>query len=507
MSTGSAAIPQLKAAPDAEPDRRAPRRRPLARARARAHAGRRGRRRRDRARRRDDARATDGHGLALTAEAPVSWPSGAFVRVDRLTDEARACIERSADFAAAIGSPVLTIHLYAPLSPGRVPRRAAARRGRDPGSFLRFYARRLPDRGRHAADRERAARPADARRRRSSSPQIGGHWRDLRRWHARVPELGFTLRHLARGALPQLRGRVPARSSGSPPTRSSASSATSRSSARRSRSRTSPTPTACSARAFRTAAGELDLDPVVRRLGELCPLRRRGDQRARPGALARHEGRLPAARARVQRADHRRAGPAAAAPAAGEPRLGDRARAPRSGAVPARAAGALRRAAHPPHRRRRLDRARAHHLPRRASARSGSRSSTPTRPRSPPTAAPARRPSSRTCATSSATCATPAASSALVAEERPDVVFHLAAYKHVDWAELYPEEFVDTNLQGSWNVLRAADRGGVDTVIVASTDKAALADELLRADEALHGAADRVLGPRGRRAARIACGS
>src|SRR5262249_25726181 len=50
-----------------------------------------------------------------------------------------------------------------------------------------------------------------------------------------------------------------------------------------------------------------------------------------------------------------------------------------------------------------------------------------------------------------------------------------AAYKHVDWAESYPEEFVDTNLVGSWNVLRAADAAGVETVVVASTDKAALA--------------------------------
>src|SRR4051794_22294828 len=48
-------------------------------------------------------RGTEGHDLVLLAEAPVSWPSGAFVRVDRLTDEARACIERSASFAAAIG--------------------------------------------------------------------------------------------------------------------------------------------------------------------------------------------------------------------------------------------------------------------------------------------------------------------------------------------------------------------------------------------------------------------
>ena len=41
---------------------------------------------------------------AVTAEAPVAWPSGAFVRVDRLDDEARAGIERSARFAAGIGA-------------------------------------------------------------------------------------------------------------------------------------------------------------------------------------------------------------------------------------------------------------------------------------------------------------------------------------------------------------------------------------------------------------------
>jgi FlaA1/EpsC-like NDP-sugar epimerase len=62
-----------------------------------------------------------------------------------------------------------------------------------------------------------------------------------------------------------------------------------------------------------------------------------------------------------------------------------------------------------------------------------------------------------------------------IARARPDVIFHLAAYKHVDWAEVFPEEFVDTNLHGSWNVLRAADGARVETVVVASTDKAALA--------------------------------
>src|SRR3954454_17036837 len=41
--------------------------------------------------------------LTITAEAPIAWPSGAFVRVDRLDDEARSGIERSAEFAARVG--------------------------------------------------------------------------------------------------------------------------------------------------------------------------------------------------------------------------------------------------------------------------------------------------------------------------------------------------------------------------------------------------------------------
>ena len=43
-----------------------------------------------------------------------------------------------------------------------------------------------------------------------------------------------------------------------------------------------------------------------------------------------------------------------------------------------------------------------------------------------------------------------------IGRARPHLIFHLAAYKHVDWAEIYPDEFLDTNLHGSWNVLRAA---------------------------------------------------
>src|SRR3954451_6132169 len=54
---------------------------------------------------------------SVAAEAPVAWPSGAHLRVDRLDDESRAGLQRSARFAAGVGSPVLTIHLYTPLEP------------------------------------------------------------------------------------------------------------------------------------------------------------------------------------------------------------------------------------------------------------------------------------------------------------------------------------------------------------------------------------------------------
>src|SRR5438093_13717094 len=76
---------------------------------------------------------------AVTAEAPVAWPSGAHVRVDRLDDEARAGIERSPRFAAQVGSPVLTIHLFVPLSPDEF-RSSDAVDAAAVEEFLGFYA-------------------------------------------------------------------------------------------------------------------------------------------------------------------------------------------------------------------------------------------------------------------------------------------------------------------------------------------------------------------------------
>src|SRR5918994_8006241 len=136
-------------------------------------------------------RALEGRELAVTAEAPVSWPGGAFVRIDRLDREVREGIERSAEFAAGIGSPVLTIHLFS-------PRDAVEYRSAGPPDegeverFLRFYADACGARGVSPLIENT---PPVLRMRVGGfylSP-IGGHWRDLIEWGKRIPELGFTI--------------------------------------------------------------------------------------------------------------------------------------------------------------------------------------------------------------------------------------------------------------------------------------------------------------------------
>src|SRR3954447_976281 len=138
MSSGSAAIPLLKAAPEAEQiaDRLAggdwrglelclaPRHAETAEALEKAIAV---------------GREVTERGLALTAECPVAWPSGAFVRVDRLDDEARRGIEASVRFAAGIGAGVLTIHLFVPMTPEEY-RDHGALDDAAVEAYLRFYA-------------------------------------------------------------------------------------------------------------------------------------------------------------------------------------------------------------------------------------------------------------------------------------------------------------------------------------------------------------------------------
>ncbi len=57
-------------------------------------------------------------------------------------------------------------------------------------------------------------------------------------------------------------------------------------------------------------------------------------------------------------------------------------------------------------------------------------------------------------------------------QERPEVVFHAAAYKHVPLVEANPEGGFTTNVLGTLAVCEAAAESGAERVVVISTDKA-----------------------------------
>jgi len=62
--------------------------------------------------------------------------------------------------------------------------------------------------------------------------------------------------------------------------------------------------------------------------------------------------------------------------------------------------------------------------------------------------------------------------SSVFQQERPQVVFHAAAYKHVPLMELNPEEAVKTNVFGTLIVAEEASRAGTEVFVLISTDKA-----------------------------------
>ena len=418
--------------------------------------------------------ALAGHNALVTAEAPVSWPSGAHMRVDRLTDEARVGLERSVEFAAGVGSPVLTIHLFVPQTPEEY---RASLGGPDEDAieeFLRFYADTCLARGVTPLIENI---PPVLRMRTGGVflTQVGGHWRDLLAWRERIPELGFTLdtSHAAlfknfAAAYPtlfdlhsddelDLPRYVEELGPGSEVAHVSDAHG-------------------LLGEGLPYGSGELrdELDPVVRRICELVRYvvaeinepdpAHSPDMKAGYRAIERAMEEPPAGppprprpRLRPEPFDWQRViGKRDPMPAVlelqelfggrrvlitgGGGSIGGQLATLLSGFRPERitlldgheaALTADRRGRDP-----KLVESMSHVL---CDIRDSGRLETE------------------------------------FARARPDVVFHLAAYKHVDWAETYPEEFIDNNLHGSWNVLRASERTGVDTVVVASTDKAALA--------------------------------
>src|SRR3954447_21542814 len=418
------------------------------------------------------AEATRGaaSGLVITAEAPVAWPSGAFVRVDRLDDEARAGIERSAEFAAKVGSPLLIIHLFIPLSPeefrasGSVDVEAVE-------EFLGFFAESCTSRG-VAPLIENV--PPILRMRTGGvflSP-IGGHWRDLVEWRERVPELGFTI-DTSHAALFRSFATVYPGLFAHPWDEELELDRYVEELGAHAEGAHISDAHGLLGEGLPYGSGELDLDPVVRRLGELVPFIVAEINETDP---------LPSVE---MKAAYRSIERALALPPA-EPKPPRRRIPPdsfdwqtvveRRDPVPSvlelqerfggrhvlltGGGGSIGRA---------LATFLGGFRPERITLIDGHESSliADRRGRDPQTLG----------LYEHVLCdiREPARLERELAAAKPDIVFHLAAYKHVDWAEIFPDEFVDTNLHGSWNVLRAAEAAGVETVVVASTDKAALA--------------------------------
>jgi len=414
--------------------------------------------------------AGSGLGLAVTAEAPVAWPSGAFVRVDRLDDEARAGIERSARFAAAVGSPVLTVHLFVPLSPEEFRSRAALDE-RAVTEFLRFFADACTSRGVKPLIENV---PPVLRMRTGGvflSP-IGGHWRDLLGWRERIPELGFTLdtSHAAlfrsfTAAAPTLFGL--ASDDGLELGRYVDELGPAAEVAHVSDAH------GLLGEGLPYGTGELDLDATVRRLADFVPFIVAEINEPDP----RRSANMKQAYREIERALELPEPPSFQAPRRlpaedfdWQAVVGRRDPVPSLLELQERFGG-----------RRILVTGGGGSIastlatfllgfrPERVTLLDGHEGALiADRRRRDPEAL--ERMSHVLCDVREATRLEQE-----LARARPDVVFHLAAYKHVDWAEHFPEEFVDTNLHGSWNVLRVAEAVGVETVVVASTDKAALA--------------------------------
>lgn len=72
---------------------------------------------------------------------------------------------------------------------------------------------------------------------------------------------------------------------------------------------------------------------------------------------------------------------------------------------------------------------------------------------------------------------------ALLAEQRPDVIIHAAAYKHVPLMEHHPLEAIENNTLATATLAEIAAEHGVDTFIALSTDKAVYPSSVMGASK------------------------
>lgn len=73
----------------------------------------------------------------------------------------------------------------------------------------------------------------------------------------------------------------------------------------------------------------------------------------------------------------------------------------------------------------------------------------------------------------------------LFAKYKPDIVYHAAAHKHVPLMEDSPNEAIKNNVFGTYNVANSANKYGVSTFVLISTDKAVNPTNIMGASKRL----------------------